>query len=299
MALQLVTGGCFYNATMFKEAGLPGPREYTERPDGIWTWDDFLMVCQELTQDTDGDGEIDQWGYFIEDTFEFGYLPWIWSNGGDIIDVENLKTTLDQPEATQAFQFVMDLVHTHQVSLPPSVGSQLATQLGISPFMAGKVAVTNHASMWQLPLMAENGIEAYRCPYPRSPQTGLGVGPFNNQPNLVWSGTKNPEACYELISFLVGTEVQTMIAISGQEPSRRSVADTDDWLGEDPVSKQAGREQIESAYDLRFHRANWREWWTELHVVSAQAMLGEISAAEAMAMATEVGDRVIASDAGG
>jgi multiple sugar transport system substrate-binding protein len=297
MAFQLVTGGCYYNATLFEQAGVPGPRDWPDNPDGIWTWDNFLEVAQALTQDTDGDGEVDQWGYYITSGFEFGYLPWIWSNGGDFIDLEAMKTTLDQPEATQAFQFVMDLVHTHKVSLEPSVGSVLETQLGVSPFMGGKVAITNHASQWQLPIMAENGFEAHRCPYPRSPQTGLGIGPFNNQPNLVWSGTQYPEACYELITFLVGTEVQTMIAESGQEPSRKSVAETDSWLGDAPVSKQAWLEHIAAAYDLRFH-PNWREWYTELEVVADRAMLGEISAAEAMTMATEVGDRVLSGTTG-
>lgn len=293
MPFQLVTGGCFYNATLFDEAGVPHPDQWPDRPDGIWTWDDFLEVAKELTKDADGDGELDQWGYYITNGFEFGYLPWIWSNGGDYVNVEEMKTTLDQPEAMAAFQFVMDLVHTHEVSLDPAVGSQLSTQLGMSPFMAGKVAVTNHAREWQLRLMQENGMEAHRCPYPRSPQTGLGIGPFNNQPNLAWSGTKYPEACYELLTFLAGTEVQTMVAESGQEPSRRSVAATDSWLSDMPTSKAVWQAQIEVANDLRFHKY-WREWYTEIQVVTDRAMLGEISAEEAMTQATEVGDRILA-----
>jgi multiple sugar transport system substrate-binding protein len=292
MPFQLVTGGCFYNATLFEQAGVPGPRDWPDRPDGIWTWEDFLQAAQELTTDTDGDGEIDQWGCYFPNSFEGGYLSWIWSNGGDYIDLENMKTTLDQPAAIEAFQFVMDLVHTHKVSVEPSVRSQLATQLGVNPFMAGKVAITPQAGEWMIPLMAENGFEMHRCPYPRSPKTGQAIGPFNNQPHLVWAGTEYPQACYDLVTFLAGPEVQTLIAESGQEPSRKSVAETDAWLGDLPVSKQAWLEQIEVAYDLRFHR-NWREWYTELEVVAERAMLGEVSAAEAMAQATEVGDRIL------
>lgn len=294
MPFQLVTGGCFYNATLFDEAGVPHPRDWPDRPDGIWTWDDFLEVAQELTKDDDGDGENDQWGYYVANSFEFGYLPWIWSNGGDYVNVEEMKTTLLDEPAAQAFQYVMDLVHTHKVSLPPSVSSQLQTQLGMSPFMAGKVAITNHAREWQLRIMAENGMEAHRCPYPRSPQTGEGIGPFNNQPNLAWSGSRYPDAAYQLIAFLAGPDVQTLVAQSGQEPSRKSVADTDEWLGDLPDSKVAWREQIEVANDLRFH-SHWREWYTELQVVAERAMLGEISADDAMSQATEVGDRVLSS----
>jgi multiple sugar transport system substrate-binding protein len=224
--------------------------------------------------------------------FEFGFLPWIWSNGGDYIDIENMKTTLDQPPAVEAFQFIIDLIHEHKVAVEPSVASQLETQLGVSGFVGGRVGITFNTNTSNLRLMKENGFEAQRCPFPRSPNTGLAIGSFNNQPNLVWSGTKFPEAAYELASFLAGVEVQTMIAESGQEPSRISVGESDAWLGDMPETKQAWSEQMAVANDLRFHR-NWREWYTEISVVAERATLGEISAADAMAEATEVGDRIL------
>jgi hypothetical protein len=144
--------------------------------------------------------------------------------------------------------------------------------------------------------MAENGFEAHRCPFPRSPQTGLAIGGFNNQPNLVWSGTKFPQASYDLASFLAGVEVQTMIAESGQEPSRISVGESDSWLADMPETRQAWAEHMAVAYDLRFHN-KWREWYTEISVVADRATLGEITAEEAMVQATEVGDRVLSAAA--
>jgi multiple sugar transport system substrate-binding protein len=293
MPFQLVSNGCYYNATLFEEAGIPGPRDYPNNPDGIWTWDDFLESARALTQDKDGDGETDQWG-FAANGFEFGWLAWIWSNGGDYIDLENLKTTLDEPEALQAFQFIIDMIFTHEVMIEPSAASQLATQLGINPFDAGQFGITYSANATRLRVMKENGYDAQRCPFPRSPQTGLAIGGFNNQPNLVWSGTKFPQASYDLASFLAGVEVQTMVAESGQEPSRISVGESDSWIGDMPETKQAWAEQMEVAYDLRFH-AKWREWYTEISVVADRATLGEITAEEAMVQATEVGDRVLSA----
>jgi multiple sugar transport system substrate-binding protein len=291
MPFQLVSNGCYYNATLFEEADVPGPRDYPDNPDGVWTWDDFLVAATALTKDTDGDGEIDQWGYSASG-FEFGWLAWIWSNGGDYIDLENMKTTLDQPEAMQAFQTVIDMIHTHKVMIEPTAGSQLATQLGMSAFVAGKAGITYSANAEQLRIMKQNGFEAQRCPFPRSPQTGLAIGSFNNQPNLVWSGTKQPQASYDLASFLAGVEVQTLIAESGQEPSRISVGESDSWLSDLPETKQAWSEHMAVAYDLRFH-SKWREWYTEISVVADRATLGEITAEEAMIRATEVGDRIL------
>ena len=47
----------FYNKDAFDAAGLEYPNEN-------WTWDDFLAAAKALTIDKNGDGEIDQWGYY-------------------------------------------------------------------------------------------------------------------------------------------------------------------------------------------------------------------------------------------
>ena len=56
---------CFafaYNKDLFDEAGL----EYPD-PENPYTWEEFADVCQKLTKDKDGDGEIDQciWFYSL------------------------------------------------------------------------------------------------------------------------------------------------------------------------------------------------------------------------------------------
>src|SRR5699024_338665 len=68
-----------YNRTMFEEAGLELPDP--ERP---YSWDEFTEICQELTQDLDGDGALDQWGTGLNVTWNLQAL--VWSNGGDWSD---------------------------------------------------------------------------------------------------------------------------------------------------------------------------------------------------------------------
>ncbi|WP_309069600.1 sugar ABC transporter substrate-binding protein [Microbacterium sp.] len=46
----------YYNTAMFEEAGIEEPPA---------TWDEFIQTAKELTKDTDGDGEIDQWGFTL------------------------------------------------------------------------------------------------------------------------------------------------------------------------------------------------------------------------------------------
>ena len=49
-----------YYIPLFEDNALETPGELYAK--GEWTWDKFLEYCDILTQDTDGDGTIDQWG---------------------------------------------------------------------------------------------------------------------------------------------------------------------------------------------------------------------------------------------
>lgn len=57
-----------FNLQMLEENNLEDPRDLYAR--GEWTWDKFLEYCEVLTQDTDGDGQLDQYGFcgFANDT---------------------------------------------------------------------------------------------------------------------------------------------------------------------------------------------------------------------------------------
>ena len=59
-----------------------------------------MATAKALTKDTDGDGAIDQYGLGTEASI-FRLAPFIWQNGGDIVDDPDKPTrlTLDTPEA--------------------------------------------------------------------------------------------------------------------------------------------------------------------------------------------------------
>ncbi len=69
-----------FNKQMLENANLEDPRELYKR--GEWTWDKFVEYCTVLTQDTDGDGVVDQYGFtgFKEDVFSLLLM----SNGASI-----------------------------------------------------------------------------------------------------------------------------------------------------------------------------------------------------------------------
>jgi ABC-type glycerol-3-phosphate transport system substrate-binding protein len=66
----------YYNVDMFEANGVDLPRDLYEN--GEWTWENFRRVCNELTADTDNDGEDDQFGFGYWDT---DYVSFLASNG--------------------------------------------------------------------------------------------------------------------------------------------------------------------------------------------------------------------------
>ncbi len=101
-----------FNMQMLEDNNLEDPRELYKR--GEWTWDKFIEYCQVLTQDTDGDGQNDQWGYcgFSGETFE----QLMMSNGANI--ARGTTETLSSAAVGEVLQMVQDMYLTYNVCPP-------------------------------------------------------------------------------------------------------------------------------------------------------------------------------------
>ena len=101
-----------YNKQMLEDNNLEDPRKLYER--GEWTWDKFLEYCQVLTQDTDGDGQNDQFGFcgFVEETFTQLML----SNGGNI--AKGTTEGMSSKPVGEALQMLQDMWVTYNVCPP-------------------------------------------------------------------------------------------------------------------------------------------------------------------------------------
>jgi hypothetical protein len=101
-----------FNKQMLDDANLEDPRDLYER--GEWTWDKFIEYCQALTQDTDGDGNYDQYGYcgYEYETFENLMM----SNGATI--AEGTTQTLDSAAVGEALQMLSDMYNKYDFCYP-------------------------------------------------------------------------------------------------------------------------------------------------------------------------------------
>ncbi len=102
-----------FNLQMLQANNLEDPRDLYER--GEWTWDKFNEYCKILTQDTDGDGVIDQYGY---SGFKCDTLGELMMSNGAYIAVPGSPEGLSSAATGEALQEMYDLYNTFNVCAP-------------------------------------------------------------------------------------------------------------------------------------------------------------------------------------
>jgi len=128
--------GLFCNVKLFKKHGVPLP---STDPAERWTWKQVVEAAQKLTIDTNGDGEIDIWGFAFDQVDQpYQILPLANSLGGVGISPDGLRATgyINTEPWIEAAQFYQDLFHKYKVS-PVWLGPFEAPGL----FAAGKLAM--------------------------------------------------------------------------------------------------------------------------------------------------------------
>ncbi|MFQ6099125.1 MAG: ABC transporter substrate-binding protein, partial [Armatimonadota bacterium] len=189
----------FYNKDLFDKAGLAYPTS-------DWTWDDYLAAAKALTQDTDGDGRVDQYGTVVP---EWWYV-FVWQAGGEIVDDVQRPThsTLQTPVAKKALRWWSDLRLKHRVSPSPDLVENVgAYQL----FSTGQVAMI-YGGHWNVPTFKH--ITEFRwdaAPLPRGKvRANLNLGSCFS----IMKGCKEPDAAWELIKFMASPEGQKIMVSS-------------------------------------------------------------------------------------
>ncbi len=98
-----------FNKQLLEENNLEDPRALWER--GEWTWEKFNEYLQVLTQDTDGDGQTDQYGFCGWDSDLFEEL--MLSNGANI--AATTTEGLSSNAMTEVLQQIYDMYNVYNV----------------------------------------------------------------------------------------------------------------------------------------------------------------------------------------
>jgi multiple sugar transport system substrate-binding protein len=276
----------YVNKTAFEEAGVELPPDDWNNPD--WTWDAFLEKAQALTNGTE------RYGVQSSNGFEFYWGNYIWSNGGEVCNVEELTTPLDTPEAVEALKFAVDLIHAHQVA--PLPNDPNVFQAGAPrPFALGKVAMDLGNNAYIPDYIAQiSEFDWGLYPLPKSPKPDSIARPsFNGNPICIASKTQVPNEAFDALAFLSGKEGMEMVASAKLTmPALKSAASTEPYVSEPPTGMMRLAEGHEYAQDLRFTKY-WLEWITAVQNELDRAFINELPIEEAAANAAREGDKIL------
>ncbi len=205
--MPIVTGVPFimyYNTEILESLGETAPE----------TWDDFKLICEKATLDTDGEGYIYQYGYevglnnggmsnlYILNAYFYSLL---WQAGGDIYN-DDLKTARYNDEAgVEALEFFESL----KAYMPENVLSLPAEDAFSTIFGAGKAAFgVTRSSQIQETLFAESYPDL-KWDYVTSLKNET-YGTFGAADSLsIMSSCENPELAAKLIKYICSAEFMT------------------------------------------------------------------------------------------
>ena len=205
MCMPLSAGSLvvYYNKTLFDAAGQAYPK-------AGWTWDQFLAAAQALTKDTDGDGKTDQFGVDLHPTFN-QVLPFIWSNGGDLLADGGKALALDTPAAREAIQFVVDWQSKYHIA--PSQAEEQALDGG-GRFEDGTLAMFIDSPETMPNLHALSDAPAWDiAPLPQKTQA---ANILKSDGVCLTAKAKQPALGWKLIEYLASPDGQDRLAVTGR-----------------------------------------------------------------------------------
>jgi multiple sugar transport system substrate-binding protein len=211
----------WYNKDIFDEAGVDYPPDQF----GGWDWMGFLDTAIKLTQ---GEGAERIFGWTGERRWVY-FLPWVWSNGGWILNEEKTKCVINMPETVEALQWAADLIHEHKIQ---PLAAELTQGGNSAMFYMGRAAMAQKGTWWAIDLKAQEGLNWNVAPMPdgaagvwtRNPLDAWGV----------WNGSQHKDAAWQFVEFLSSYESLELLTLAGLSVSNKEVL-SDVFTSQEPA----------------------------------------------------------------
>ena len=214
----------YYNKDLFDAANL-------EYPNDDWTWNDYLDAAKALTI-VEG-GRTMQYGATVDMLVNF-YLPWVFSNGADLISPDRTQFVMNSPEGVEAIQFLRDLVYLHEVAPTPTTNVTEGVQA--FTFQTGMIGMEVMGS-WMTTTYDTSEFNYGIAKIPKSPRTGMRVPMAYPNGYAMSSSGSNKDAAWTYISYAASREGQEILAQTGLGmPTNIEVANSDLFIKSSPVA---------------------------------------------------------------
>ena len=201
----------FYNPEMLARAEIKSPPT---------NWDELFATAQRLTQDTDGDGRIDQYGFGLVDGLEY-VLPFIWQNAAEFLSSDG-TVNIDDAGVRDALRFLQRLRRSGIAKLPSEVGAAW----NMDGFGRQRIAMT-FSGLWAVNFM--------RTTFPNTPYAIANLPRGKTKQSIAYvvgyvipKDAASPRRAWTLLRYLTSKQGQAQWAKHniGLSP-RRSIAATE------------------------------------------------------------------------
>jgi len=275
MALHRDGGGVvvFYNKSLFDAQNITPPA-------AGYTWDQWLDVAKRVSTKEGPAGPI----YGATRNGPADWVHWVWQNGGDFLDKDAKRSTLESAEAVEALQYHADLIHKHGVMPPVSAyGTGQEDAMGL--FIQGKAAMYFGLRSGMQRMRAITGFKLEAMPHPQKKNR---LTPLNTTAVLLPKGGKKNDAAWLLLRHMTSTEGQLKrMEQGGAVPSRNSVAKAPTYLSFRSPAMASDRINTifpdmarEDAVRLRPQTARWTELLSMANADIGELYTGTAAAAE-------------------
>ncbi|MBI3971894.1 MAG: sugar ABC transporter substrate-binding protein [Chloroflexi bacterium] len=222
---NFVYAAIFYNKTVFQKAGLTLPS--SDWKDTRWGWQAFVDDASRIAKlDVDGRPVFG----FNMGTSVTNMAPWIWNHGGDLFNKDLSASTLDQPEAIDALQFIADWRYRHRFAPTPD---QLRQEGQAVLYQQGRLGMWWDGPWSMQGLRQVGGLDWDVVPLPRGKANRLIYAS-----GALWfipKANPNAEESWALLQHMISKEGQfSMMKRFGFPGSRKSVALSQEFLSTRP-----------------------------------------------------------------
>jgi multiple sugar transport system substrate-binding protein len=228
MPIQSMPAALLYRSDWFKEKGLTAPK----------TWDDLIKCGQTLTNDTDGDGKIDRYGFALIATKDSSagtrFLPILRSFGCRELYYEDgkWKTEVGNDAFKKACQTYADFDIKYNIAQPGAIEtsySEAATLL-----VSGKAAMMITGSNALGTIYTQNPDlkgKLASCDIPAGTQHATSPRSLGYS---IYNGSKHKDICEEYLKFCLEEEnAMKWTTVSYRVPTRTEYLDNPVLQGED------------------------------------------------------------------
>ena len=185
----------FVNISLMNEAGVDMPAE-------DWSWKDFLKLCRRMTKDTDGDGILDQFGYY-----DYSWQDAAYANRAEPFDEDGTESYFTSEAMMEALSFTKELQEVNQGQRVTSDDFDLG-HVAYRPMTFAEYR-TYMPYPWRIKKYSTFDWNATSMP---AGDQGENISTMNTLLLGMSSRTNNPEMAWEFMKMMTtDSEIQTAI----------------------------------------------------------------------------------------